>query len=121
MKKIKLILVAILATFAMTSCVGLASNMTANLNQNQTSVVLSQKNFHIVKTVSTEVTSKYILGLGGMRNLEKIAIADLTHKANLTGSQALLNVKTKESIALKFLIFQEISIYAEATVIEFDK
>ena len=121
MKRIKLILVAIFATFAMTSCVGLASNMTANLNQNQTSVVLSQKNFHIVKTVSTEVSSHYFLGLGGMRNLEKVAVAELTHKANLTGSQALVNVTTKESIAIKFFLFQEISIYAEAPVIEFDK
>ena len=120
MKKLALLAVVVLTTL-MTSCVGLSSHLSSNVNQNQTSVVLSQKNFHIVKTVSTEVSDHYFLGLGGMRTLEKVAIANLTQKAYLTGSQALVNITVKESAAIKFLIFQERSIYAEATVIEFDK
>lgn len=121
MKRAKLLMMIIISSMLMTSCVGFSSNLTTNINQNQTTVVLSQNNYHVVKTVSAEVSDKYLLGFGGMRNLENNAVAELTAKAHLTGSQALVNVTVKESIAVKWLIFQEISVYAEATVIEFDE
>lgn len=121
MKRLKLWMMIIISSLAMTSCVGYSSYQTSNVNQNQTSVVLSQKNFHVVKTVSSSVTHNYLFGLGGYRALKNNAVADLTKKANLTGSQALVNVTIKESHAIKWFIFQEKSIYAEATVIEFDE
>lgn len=121
MKRVKLLMMVVISAVLMTSCVGFSSNLTSNINQNQTTVVLAQNNYHIVKTVSAEVSDNYFLGFGGMKNLENNAVAELTRKANLTGSQALVNVTVKESIAVKWLLFQEISVYAEATVIEFDK
>lgn len=110
-----------IASLTMVGCTGISTINTSNVNQNQTCVVLSRKNFHIVKTVSAEVSDHYFLGLGGMRNLEKLAIAELTQKAGLTGSQALINIVTKQSTASRFFLFQERSLYAEATVIAFDE
>lgn len=121
MKKLRLFLMVIVASFAMTSCTGYSFNQLSNVNQNQTSVVLSQKNFHVVKKVSSSCTQTYLFGLGGMRNMTNNAIAELTEKAQLTGSQALVNIVAKETIAVKWFIIQTKSVYAEATVIEFDE
>lgn len=121
MKSIKCFLIAVVSLFMLTGC-GFTSNLTQNINENQTSVVLSQANFHVVKTVDTKVSSTYFLGLGGLskRALKNNAIAELTKKAGLTGSQALINVTVKSSVKT-VLIWNQVTFYAEATVIEFDK
>jgi hypothetical protein len=109
------------AVFMLSSC-GISSNMTTNHNLNQTNVVLSQNNFHIVKTVETKVSATYFFGIGGMskRALYDNAVAELTKKAKLTGSQALVNVTVKSTGKLIFFVGQ-VTYCAEATVIEFDK
>lgn len=122
MKKIKLLLMVIISAFTLSGCVGYASHKTTNVNQQNTNVVLSQKNFHVVKHVSTKVKSAYLFGfLGGILHLENVAVAELTKKANLTGSQALANVVVKETEKVTWFIIRHRTIYAEATVIEFDK
>jgi uncharacterized protein YbjQ (UPF0145 family) len=85
-------------------------------------VVLSQKNFHVVKTVEAKASATYVFGIGGLsrRALHNNAVAELTKKANLTGSQALINVTVKNTG--KFLLFiGKATVYAEGTVIEFDE
>ena len=121
MNKTKLLLASLLSVFLLTGC-GLTSNMTQNLNLNQTSVVLSQANFHVVKTVSASVSARYVFGLGGLgkKALENNAVADLTKEAGLTGSQALVNVTVKSSTKT-ILFLSQVTFYAEGTVIEFDK
>ena len=47
------------------------------------------------------------------------AVAELTKKADLTGSQALVNVTVKSSAKLA-VVFCKVTYRAEATVIEFD-
>lgn len=113
--------VAIVATLLLVSC-GVSQNLTNNANLNQTNVVLSQKNFHVVKTVETNVSATYIFGIGGIskKTLQNNAVAELTKKANLTGSQALVNVTVKSSGKF-ILFFSQVTYYAEATVIEFDE
>lgn len=56
---------AVAAVILLASC-GVTSNLTFNANQNQTNVVLSQKNYHVVKTVKAEVSATYICGIGGL-------------------------------------------------------
>lgn len=109
------------AVLILASC-GMSQNLTTNVNLNQTNVVLSEKNFHVVKTVKAEVSSKYFLGIGGLskKALRDNAVAELTQKANLTGSQALINVTVKKS-ARQVLVFGKTTVYAEGTVIEFDE
>lgn len=121
MNKIKLILVAIVATLLFSGC-GMSSQLTANLNQNQTNVVLSQANFHVVKTVRAQVSASYFLGIGGLskKALRNNAVAELTKKADLIGSQALVNVTVKSSSVFLF-IFNKTTVYAEGTIIEFER
>ena len=115
------VVMAVAAVIMFTSC-GVSSHITANANLNQTNVVLSQKNFHVVKTVEAEVSATYIFGIGGLRQqaLKDNAIAKLTENAGLTGSQALVNVTFKSSSKM-ILFYNKVTCFAEATVIEFDK
>ena len=109
------------AVLLLASC-GISQNLTSNANLNQTNVVLSQKNFHVVKTVQASVSATYIFGLGGIsqKALKNNAVAELTKKANLKGSQALVNITVKNT-AKMFLFIGKVTYYAEATVIEFDE
>ena len=115
------IAMAVAAVLLLAGC-GVSQNLTTNANLNQTNVVLSQKNFHVVKTVQAEVTATYVFGIGGMskKALYNNAVADLTKKANLTGSQALVNVTVKNS-AKSVLFYTQMTYRAEGTVIEFDE
>ena len=108
------------AVLLLASC-GVSQNLTSNANLNQTNVVLSQKNFHVVKTVEAETSATYVFGIGGMskKALYNNAVAELTKKADLTGSQALVNVTVKSSAKLAG-VFGKVTYRAEATVIEFD-
>lgn len=120
-KLLSKVVMAVAAVLLLASC-GVSQNLTFNSNLNQTNVVLSQKNFHVVKTVSAEVSSTYVFGIGGLskKALQDNAVAELTKKANLTGSQALVNVTVKNSGKL-ILCYSKFTCHAEATVIEFDE
>lgn len=109
------------AILLLASC-GVTSNLTFNANQNQTNVVLSQKNFHVVKTVDAEVSATYIFGIGGLskKALHDNVVAELTKAAGLTGSQALVNVTFHNSVKM-FLVWNKFTYHAEGTVIEFDE
>ena len=122
MKKFLIKVVMAVAAVIMFASCGVSSHLTANANLNQTNVVLSQKNFHVVKTVEAEVSATYIFGIGGLRQqaLKDNAIAKLTENAGLTGSQALVNITFKSSSKM-ILCYNKVTCYAEATVIEFDK
>lgn len=109
------------AILLLASC-GINQNLTFNANQNQTNVVLSQKNFHVVKTVEAEVSATYIFCIGGLskKALHNNAVAELTKKAGMTGSQALINVTVHDSGRI-FFVWNKFTCHAKGTVIEFDK
>ena len=115
------IAMAVAAVLLLASC-GISQNLTTNANLNQTNVVLSQKNFHVVKNVEAETSATYVFGIGGLsqKALYNNAVAELTKKANLTGSQALINVTVKTSGKV-ILFFGKVIYRAEGTVIEFDE
>ena len=122
MKKIlSRVVMAVAAVLLLSGC-GINQSLTMNSNLNQTNVVLSQKNFHVVKTVTAEVSATYIFGIGGLSKqaLQENAVAELTKKAGLTGSQALVNVTVHNSGKM-FAVYNKITYHAEATVIEFDE
>lgn len=104
----------------LTGC-GINSNLTSNANVNQTNVVLSENNFHVVKTVDADVSATYVFGIGGLskKALHNNAVAELTKKANLKGSQALVNVTVKSNVSV-ILFVTKVTLHAEGTVVEFD-
>ena len=119
-KHLTKIAMAVAAVLLLAGC-GVNMNLVANHNQNQTNVVLSQKNFHVVKTVEAEVSATYVFGIGGLsqKALHDNVIAELTKEAGLTGSQALVNVTVHNSTKL-ILCYSKVTYHAEATVIEFE-
>lgn len=120
-KSLLKLFVAVAAVFMLTGC-GISTQLTSNTNLIQTEVVLSQNNFNVVKNVSASAAETYFFGIGGLskKALQSNAIAELTKKANLTGSQALINVTVKYN-AKMILCYTKITAYAEGTVIEFNK
>ena len=120
-KLLSKVVMAAAAVLLLSSC-GVNANLTTNHNLNQTNVVLAQKNFHVVKTVEAEVTARYFFGFGGLSKqaLHDNVVAELTTKAELTGSQALVNVTFHNSVKT-IVYYTEFTYHAEATVIEFDE
>ena len=121
MKRIFAIFAVAFVAVILTGC-GVSSYMTSNVNVNQTNVVLQEDNFHVVRNVSAEVSQSYVLGIGGLskRALKENAVSELTEKAHLTGSQALINVTMKEDYQTVF-IWSKRTVRAQGTVIEFDE
>lgn len=122
MKKLYLRIAMAVAAILLLSGCGLNMNLVNNHNLNQTNVVLSQKNYHVVKTVEAEVTATYVFGIGGLskKALHDNVVAELTKNAALTGSQALVNVTVNNSSKM-ILCYNEITCHAVGTVIEFDE
>lgn len=120
MKAFKIAVIAVCALLLFSSCGG-SSYLTSNTNLNQTKVVLSQGNFKVVKTVSADVQAVYIFGIGGCsrKALRDNALTKLAEEAELTGSQALVNVTVKQSGFTVLGIFTKAIYQAQGTVIEF--
>lgn len=120
MKRFVALLMSLVVVAMLTGC-SVTSNHTKNVNLTQTNVVLQKDNFKIVKTVSSEVSSTYVFGIGGLSKsaLRDNAIADLTEKADLKGSQALINVTVKSDTQI-VLFWTKTTFRAYGTVIEFD-
>lgn len=118
MKKVLLSCVAALSLL-LTSC-GVAWEATGNQNQIQTQVVLSQKNYRIVKTVSGESKQTYVLGIGGLskKSLSESAMSDMMKNADLQESQAIINTNVQYKNQFYFLWCTKQAI-ANGTVIEF--
>ncbi|MBE6175559.1 MAG: hypothetical protein E7146_00970 [Rikenellaceae bacterium] len=119
MKRFNLLMAMLVSVVLFAGC-SATSNLTQNVNLTQTNVVLQDNNFRIVKNVSAEVSATYVFGIGGMsyKALRENAVANLTKEANLTGSQALINV-TVESTTQFALIWTKTTFKAYGTVIEF--
>lgn len=118
MKKFLIGCVACLALLT-TSC-GISRQPMQNMALSQTEVVLSQKNYKVVKVVSGESTQNYWFGIGGMskKSLEESAISDMYKNANLTGAQAIINVNVSHKNKL-ILIHNQAKALATGIVVEF--
>lgn len=116
----KLLIGAVLClTLACSSC-AISRQSTGNQNITQTEVVLAKKNYKVIGQVSGESSQNYWFGLGGLskKSLRESAMSDMYKNANLTGSQAIINVNV--SYKNKFiLIYNGAKAIATGTVIEF--
>lgn len=120
MKKVLLICAAVM-TLMLSSC-GLTQNATSNLNQVQTSVVLDEANYKIVGTVTAECEQVYILGFGGLSqsSLKEAAVSEMYKKANLKGSQAIINPNVFYRTE-SYIFWAKTRAIATGTVVEFVK
>lgn len=88
--------VAIAAAGLMTGC-AVNEHLTGNRNVMQTNVELSQNNFQVTGTVKGSASVTRIFGIGGISSkaVKANAYAEMVKNANLSGSQALINVTTE--------------------------
>ncbi len=91
-----------------------------NFNVTQTQVVLDKANFNVIGTVDGVATATYILGIECLseESLKGNAIADMYKRANLKGSQTIINVNFKRCVEY-VLIVQKIEYTASGVIIEF--
>ena len=85
-----------------------------------TEVQLHQANYTIVKSVTGTATADYFFGIGpAEQDLMGQAKRDMLNKAQLRGSQAVINVTTDSKLTIFALIWREQTAYVSADVIEF--
>ena len=120
--KTKIFIMAILSAILFTGCAGVHTLTQAPI-ANSPVVTLTQNNFHVVKHVEATATVTRVLGIGGLskRALKQNAVADMMKKANLSGSQTVVNVTTKVSTRVWTPLYIQTIITAYGTVVEFDK
>ena len=119
MKRI-LFLFGIVSVLLFSSC-GVHFPLSHNLNQTVTNVNLSEKNYTVVKTVSGEAETKYILGFGGLkkRSLLEVAKKEMIADAEMDGkSRALINVTVEEYVK-SFVFVTRRKVVVTAQVVEF--
>ena len=118
MKKFLIACVACMALLT-TSC-GVSRQATDNRNVTQTEVVLAKKNYKVVGMVTGESSQNYWFGIGGLskKSLGESAMSDMYKNANLTGSQAIINVNVSYKNKI-ILVYTGAKAIATGTVIEF--
>ena len=117
--KARLLLLFVITYFSFTAC-GVNGTIVGNVNTNQTVVELSESNYEILGRYQGTSTARYIIGMGGLaeKDMHDKAMRELLEKANLKGSQALVNVTTERHYEWKFLIMKS-NVIVSAHVIEF--
>lgn len=101
MKKLTFLLLG--SVLLLSSC-GIHIQPTLNLNNHNTEVVLTKKNYTVLAKVSGESEATYIFGIGGLRKQAMIAEARaqmLTKADILGGSKAIIN----ETFEIKHTFF----------------
>lgn len=118
MKKF-IVMLSVIATLALSSC-GFTQHSTTNVNQSQTTVILSKKNYRIVKTVTGESSQLYVFGIGGLskKSLQESAMSQMYKNAELKDSQAIININIFYE-SEHFVVANKINAIASGTVIEF--
>ena len=90
----------------------------------QSSVVLNQKNFKIIKTVKGEASAKYFLGIGGFSvrdGLYADARAQILASNPLQEGQALANIVTDYETKNVLGLWWKTSVIMTADIVEFTK
>ena len=117
MKKLKYLLFCCLSVVLFSSCgVATGVNMTRypGYLPTHTEVRLLENNFKVVGLAKGEWSATYVLGIGGFsqKSLMNNAISDMYEKANLTGSQTIINVRS--AVSRKHIIW---GIYCQRTAV----
>lgn len=115
-----------MALLAVVLCVNLSScsimqEATTNQNLIQTNVVLNQKNYKVIGTVTGESKQCYILGIGGLskKSLRESAMSDMLNNADLKGgARAIINANVQYKNQF-YVLWGKRKAIAHGTIIEF--
>ena len=125
MKTLKYLLLCCLSVVLFSSC-GVYSGHNATWYPSyvptHTEVRLLENNFKVVGLAKGEWSATYVLGIGGFsqKSLMNNAISDMYEKANLTGSQTIINVTTAVSVKqVVWGIYCQRTAVVTGTIIEF--
>ncbi len=105
----------------LSSC-GISDEAATSVSELQTQVVLSKKNYRVVREVMGQSTQHYALFfLGGVsrQSLRSSAINEMMSNANIMGSEAIINVHVQYKSATAFGLWGMRRAIARGTVIEF--
>lgn len=119
----KLCVIGLIASCAILSSCSITNNATSNLNQVQTSVVLSQKNYKVIGTARGECKQCYVLGIGGLtkKSLRAAAMSEMFKNADLSGdARAIINVNIQYKFQ-NYGFWWKRKAIATGTIIEFTK
>ena len=125
MKAIKYFFMCCLVTVLFSSCgifAGVNTTRYVNYVPTHTEVRLLDNNFKVVGIAKGEWSATYVLGIGGFskQSLLNSAISDMYEKANLTGSQTIINVTS--AVSTKTIIwglYTQRTAVVTGTIIEF--
>ena len=114
----KIVLFSALALL-LASC-GVTRELSHNVNNHTTQVVLAKNNFKVVEHVKGEASNQYLLIIGGgKRALVEKARAKMLQKANLVGSSRAVINETVESHWIFIWVGIQYTVTVSADVIEF--
>ena len=119
----KVLFISVIAFSAMLTSCSVSQEATSNQNQIQTSIVLNQKNYKVIETVSGESKQNYVLGIGGLsqKSLRESAMSNMLKKANLKGeARAIINTNVLYKNQF-YLLWGKRKAIATGKVIEFTK
>jgi len=118
MKKMYFLL--ILVALCMTSCAS-HFGLPKNFNQNTTEVVLTKKNFKVVKMVKGEAEATYIFGIGGLAKNGLVAEAKskMLSDAGMDGTARTVINEVVEVKTSGFLFVSKYKVIVSAQIIEF--
>lgn len=104
----------------LTGC-GISSFPTKSYNVSETQVVLNQKNFRVLGSVSGESTLTRVFGIGGVsqRAVRENAIADMFNNANLSNAQTIININVKKHVSAYYIFYIRTTYTATGQIIEF--
>lgn len=108
------------AIMMLTGC-GISSFPTKSYNVSETQVVLNQKNFRVLGSVSGESTLTRVFGIGGVsqRAVRENAIADMFNNANLSNAQTIININVKKHVSAYYIFYIRTTYTATGQIIEF--
>ena len=117
MKKLFLILIA---SFLLSSC-AFNDGLISNVNNQVTSVELSEKNFTVVDMVRGESSALYIFGIGGLdkNGLVAEAKAKMLANAGLVGTSRAVVNQTVEVKHTFFPFVRKFDVVVTAHIVEF--
>ena len=89
-------------------------------NSNDTKVILDKANFNVIGTAVGQASATYVFGIGGLSEqaLKSNAIADMYKNANLTGSQAIIDVNFSCE-SKNILVYNQMNWTCQGIIIEF--
>lgn len=112
----------LLLTIVLSTSCRVHDGLTRNENQHQTQVVLSEKNYRIVRYVEGDASARYYFGIGGgksQRGLVARARENMLANAGLIGkSRAVIN-ETVETQFKELFFITEVRYIVSAYVVEF--